>query len=345
MSQDVQVTRGRYVESNHEIHAAVVDNEGRLLYAVGNPDRLTFPRSSMKPFQAVPLIESGAADAFGYGDAEISLSCASHSGEPIHRHAVLDVLSRAHLSEEDLQCGTHIPRDGESYRELIREGRELTPVFSNCSGKHSGMLLTAAHLNEDTQTYREIEHPHQQRILSVIADVCDYPAEEIGIGVDGCGVPVHRLPLRHAALGFARLAKPEGTVSELRADALNRVRRGMTRRPEMVAGKNRFDTDLMRVFQGNLVAKVGAEGVQCIGVADRGIGIAVKVEDGSERATFVAAMEVLKQLGIGTDQQFAELADYVHAPVLNARRESIGEIKPNFVLRNMEEIRESKIHD
>ncbi|MCQ4087046.1 asparaginase [Saccharibacillus sp. JS10] len=335
MSQDVQVTRGEYIESNHSVHIAVVDANGNLLYELGDPHRLTYPRSSMKPFQTVPLIESGAADAYGYGDAEISLSCASHSGEPIHRHTVLDVLSRADLTEDDLQCGTHIPRDGASYRELIREGKELTPVFSNCSGKHSGMLLTAVHLHEDTQNYRELEHPHQQRILSVISDVCDIPVDEIGIGVDGCGVPVHRLPLWQVALGFARLAKPEGTVSELRADALNRIRRGMTTRPEMVAGKNRFDTDLMRVFEGNLVAKVGAEGVQCIGVADRGIGITVKVEDGNERATTVAAMEVLKQLGIGTPQQFEELADYVYAPVLNARQEKIGEIKPNFVLQKV----------
>ncbi|OWA33602.1 L-asparaginase [Saccharibacillus sp. O16] len=333
MSQDVQVTRGQYVESNHEIHVAVVDHTGRLLYKVGDPQRLTFPRSSMKPFQAVPVIESGAADAYDYGDAEISLSCASHSGEPIHRDTVLDVLSRAHLSENDLQCGTHIPRDGESYRKLIREGRELTPVFSNCSGKHSAMLLTAVHLHEDTETYREIEHPHQQRILEVISNVCEVPVEEIGIGVDGCGVPVHRLPLQNVALGFARLAKPEGTVSAQRAEALNRIRTGMTHRPEMVAGKHRFDTDLMRVFGGNLVAKVGAEGVECIGVADRGIGIVVKVEDGSERATSVAAMEVLRQLGIGTPEQFEQLAEYVHAPVLNARQERIGEIKPNFVLQ------------
>ncbi|WP_172252554.1 asparaginase [Saccharibacillus deserti] len=337
MSQDVEVTRGEYTESSHKIHAAVVDRIGRLLYSVGDPERLTFPRSSMKPFQTVPLIESGAADAYGYGDAEIALSCASHSGEPIHRETVLDVLSRAHLSEKDLQCGTHVPRDGESYRELIRAGRELTPVFSNCSGKHSGMLLTAAHLHEDTDTYREIGHPHQQRILSVIADVCDVPVEEIGIGVDGCGVPVHRLPLRGAALGFARLAKPEGTVSAQRADALNRIRSGMTARPEMVAGKNRFDTDLMRVFAGRLVAKVGAEGVQCIGVADLGIGIVVKVEDGSERAASVAAMEVLKQLGIGTPEQFEQLAEHVHAPVLNARKERIGEIRPRFVLNSRAE--------
>ncbi|MDO3410877.1 asparaginase [Saccharibacillus sp. CPCC 101409] len=333
MPQDVQVSRGEYIESNHEIHVAVVDTAGRLLYSVGDPDRLTFPRSSMKPFQAVALLESGAADAYGYGDAEISLSCASHSGEPIHRSTVLDVLSRAGLSENDLQCGTHIPRDSASYRELIREGRELTPVFSNCSGKHSGMLLTAVHLHEDTRTYREIDHPHQQRILSVVSDICGLPAERIGIGVDGCGVPVHRLPLYNAALGFARLAKPEGHVSEVHAESLNRIRTGMTNRPEMVAGAHRFDTDVMRVFGGNLVTKIGAEGVQCIGVADRGIGIVVKVEDGSERATSVAAMEVLKQLGIGTDEQFEELADYVYAPVLNARKERIGEITPNFELR------------
>lgn len=332
MSKPILVYRGEYLESSHDVHIAVVNNEGKLLYSYGNPDRLTFPRSSMKPFQAVPLIETGAAEHFRYTPAELSLSCASHSGEQIHREAVLNVLERVGLSEEALQCGTHIPRDMESYKQLIREGKDLTPVFSNCSGKHSGMLATAAYMNEDVSSYREIHHPLQQRILEAIEDICSFPKEEIQLSVDGCGVPVHQLPLAHAALGFARLAKPNETLSPKRAVALETIRNAMMQHPEMVGGTDRFDTDLMKIYDGSVVAKAGAEAVQCIGLVEEGIGIAIKVEDGAPRATSVAAMEVLKQLGIGDEQIFEVLKDYVNAPVLNARNDTIGIIKADFVL-------------
>ncbi|AWB43631.1 L-asparaginase [Paenibacillus sp. CAA11] len=337
MSQAIQVYRGSYLESTHHIHVAVVHASGKLLYAYGDPYRRTFPRSSMKPFQAVPLIETGAAQAYSYSASDISLSCASHSGEVIHRSAVLDILSRAHLEEEDLQCGTHEPRDKESYKQLIREGKELTPVFSNCSGKHSGMLVTALYMGEDIKTYREVTHPVQQRILKVISDVCDIPAEEIELSVDGCGVPVHRLPLYNTALGFARLAQPEEQVSAGRAAALSTIREAMTAHPEMVAGTKRLDTDLMRAFGGRVVAKVGAEGVQCMGITDLGIGIAIKTEDGTARAAGVAAMEVLRQLGVADEAAYEKLKDYAHAPVYNARNEVIGVIEPNFILEPVDE--------
>jgi L-asparaginase II len=333
MEKSILVYRGDYVESTHDIHIAVVNNEGKLLFSYGDPNRLTFPRSSMKPFQAVPLIETGAAKTFGYSPAEISLSCASHSGEPFHREAVLNILSRIQLKEEALQCGTHIPRDIESYKQLIREGKELTPVFSNCSGKHSGMLATAVHMNEDITSYREVNHLVQQRILDVIEDVCSFPKDKVQLSVDGCGVPVHRLPLYNAAVGFARLAKPAETVSKERSETLLKIRNAMMEHPEMVGGTNRFDTDIMKVFKGNIVAKAGAEAVQCIGIADKGIGVAIKVEDGTARATNVAMMEVLKQLGIGDNHQFALLEEYVHGPVFNARNDKIGVIKASFTLK------------
>jgi L-asparaginase II len=332
MTKPILVYRGEYLESSHDVHIAVVNNEGKLLYSYGNPDRLTFPRSSMKPFQAVPLIETGAAEHFRYTPAELSLSCASHSGEQIHREAVLHILERIGLNEEALQCGTHIPRDIESYKQLLRDGKDLTPVFSNCSGKHSGMLATAVYMNEDVSTYREIHHPLQQRILVTIEDVCNIPKEEIQLSVDGCGVPVHQLPLSHAALGFARLAKTNKTLSPKRAVALETIRNAMMQHPEMVGGTDRFDTDLMKIYDGRVVAKAGAEAVQCIGLVEEGIGIAIKVEDGAPRATSVAAMEVLKQLGIGDQQIFEDLKDYVIAPVLNARNDTIGIITADFVL-------------
>lgn len=332
MKKPILVFRGEHLESTHDIHVAVVNNEGKLLYSYGNPMRLTFPRSSMKPFQAVPIIETGAAARFNYSPSEISLSCASHNGEIYHRNAVLKILARIGLNEDALQCGTHIPRDMESYKQLIREGKELTPVFSNCSGKHSGMLATVVHMQEDVVTYREINHPVQQRILDVIEDICGIKKEQIQISVDGCGVPVHQLPLYNTALGFARLAKPNEVVKTHRAEALKQIRDAMTMHPEMVAGTDRFDTDLMRAFKGRMVAKVGAEAVQCIGLVEEGIGIAIKVEDGGVRATTVAAMEVLKQLGYADEKIYQTLKDYVLAPVLNARNEVIGKIKADYIL-------------
>lgn len=333
MSKPIHVYRGEYLESTHDLHIAIVNNEGKLLFSYGNPVRLTFPRSSMKPFQAIPLIETGAADRFHYSPAELSLTCASHSGEPFHREAVLHILEKIGLSEKALQCGTHIPRDLESYKQLIREGKELTPVFSNCSGKHSGMLATAVHMKENVSTYREIQHPLQQRILDVIEEICGIEKGQIQLSVDGCGVPVHQLPLSHAALGFARLAKPISNLVPKRAATIERIRNAMIQHPEMVGGTNRFDTDLMKIFDGKVVAKAGAEAVQCIGLVEEGIGIAIKVEDGGHRASSVAAMEVLKQLGIGDEQEFEALKDYVIAPVLNARNDTIGFIKADFELK------------
>jgi L-asparaginase II len=332
MDKPIKVYRGNYLESTHDVHIAVVNTKGELLYSYGDPERPTFPRSSMKPFQAVPVIETGAADAFQFEDADISLICASHSGEPRHRERVLDIINRIHLEESDLQCGTHIPRDMDSYHELIKTGGKLSPSFSNCSGKHSGMLTAVVHMQEDVGSYRELSHPHQQRILAAIEDICDTPKESIDISVDGCGVPVHRLPLKNTALGFARLAKPQ-TANH--SQALERIRNAMMKHPEMVGGKDRFDTDLMETFAGKIVAKAGAEGVQCIGLVDQGLGIAIKVEDGNARATSVAAMEVLRQLGIGDEAVFEKLESYVTAPVLNARDERIGRIEAKFELVNL----------
>ncbi|WP_456276738.1 asparaginase [Bacillus sp. AK128] len=332
MEKPILVYRGEYIESTHDVHIAVVDHKGKLLYSYGDPYRLTFPRSSMKPFQAVPLVETGTAKAFHYSPKEISLSCASHSGEVFHRETVLDIMARIQLEEDALQCGTHIPRDMESYKQLIKEGKELTPVFSNCSGKHSGMLATAVHMREDIYSYREVEHPVQQRILDAIEEVCQIPKDQIQLSVDGCGVPVHRLPLYNAALGFALLASPEANLGAQRVETLLSIRNAMMEYPEMVGGTNRFDTDVMNAFKGNIVAKAGAEAVQCFGIVENGLGIAIKVEDGTPRATSVVAMEVIRQMGLGDEQLFNQLKEYVHAPVFNARNDKIGVIKANFSL-------------
>ncbi|OZM56970.1 L-asparaginase [Lottiidibacillus patelloidae] len=333
MTKPIQMFRGDYLESAHDIHVAVVDNTGKLLYSYGDPNRLTFPRSSMKPFQTVPVIETGTARKYQFGAKELALFCASHAGEDYHRRAVLEVLKKVDLKESDLQCGYHIPFHHASYVELLKSGKDLSERYSNCSGKHSGMLATVVHMKEDIETYRLPEHPVQKRILQSISDICNVDMEKIELSVDGCGVPVHRVPLYNAALGYAKLVKPEGTVSSKRAQSLKTIRDAMMQLPEMVAGTDRFDTDVMRSSKGNIVSKVGAEAVQCVGVLDRGIGIAVKIEDGSQRAETVAMMEVLKQLGIGDETFYAKMRNYTLAPVLNMRKEKIGVVKANFTLK------------
>lgn len=331
----ILVYRGDFIESGHDLHIAVVNTEGELIAYYGDPNRLTFARSSMKPFQALPLVESGALEEYQLTERELSLFCASHIGEPYHRETVLEVLEKIGLTEDHLQCGTHIPRHAESYEKLVKQGGELTPVYSNCSGKHSGMLAGVVMQKMDVSTYREIEHPYQQQIIKVIAEISGYDQEKIGISVDGCGVPVHRMPLQKVALLYSRLAKAEEIKLGRKSlqEGLARIRDAMTYYPEMVAGTKQFDTDLMKAFRGRIVAKGGAEGVHCFGDRELGLGIAIKVGDGNARGTSVASMEVLKQLGIGSEKDWEKLKNYSKVPVLNARDETIGEIVPNFKLK------------
>ncbi|WP_077328768.1 asparaginase [Virgibacillus siamensis] len=332
----VHVYRGGCLESVHEVDIAVVDCNGKILFSYGDPNRPTFARSSMKPFQAVPILETGAAKYFSFDAADIALFCSSHNGEAIHRSRVLSLLETVGKDETSLQCGTHIPRDLDSYKNLIRDGKDLTPVFSNCSGKHTGMLATCVYLNEEAKTYRELDHPHQQRILNVISTICDFNPESIGIGVDGCGVPVHQLPLNHIAMGFARLSQPDKMMDQIYVQSLKKIRDSMMAYPEMVAGTNRFDTDLMKTFDGEIVAKAGAEGVQCIGLADSGLGIAIKVEDGNGRAASVAAMKVLKELNIGDEKEHHMLQSYIEPAVKNMSGNVVGKITAEFQLENKE---------
>ncbi|GAB4074214.1 asparaginase [Barrientosiimonas marina] len=328
--QPIQVYRGNYLESIHDVHIAIVNASGDLLAYYGDASRLTFARSSVKPFQAVPLVQSGAMETFHLTERELALFCASHSGESFHREAVAEVLAKLDLQEDDLQCGTHMPHDTASARQLMREGEEPTPVYSNCSGKHTGMLAACVKQDLDLATYRDVSHPYQQQIMNAIADISCFKRDAIATSVDGCGVPVHRLPLYNVARAFANLAAPKDDDSQ--GQALKRINEAMTAYPEMVAGTKRFDTDLMGAFEGRLVAKGGAEGVHCFGDKERGVGAAIKIEDGDVRGTSVAALEVLQQLGIGDETTYELLADYHVAPVLNARKDKIGRIEADFQL-------------
>ncbi|WP_438317990.1 asparaginase [Sporosarcina sp. FA9] len=329
----VDVIRGNIVESEHWGHIAVVNSDGELLYSNGNPNKVIFARSSMKPLQAIPIVETGAADFFQFEPADLSLACASHNGESQHTDRVKNILSKLGLTTDSLKCGTHPPRWKETYEGLMQSGTEITAEFNNCSGKHSGMLSTAIHMGESVEDYYKIDHPVQQRIIEVISDLTEIPVEDIEIGIDGCGVPVHGIPLKNLALGFAKMANPS-SFSDKRKGAIEQVTSAMMEAPEMVGGTDRFCSDFMKIEEGQMFGKAGAEGVYCIGDLKSGLGIALKIEDGTGRATSPVAVEVLKQLGLISEEQKELLKEYHYPSLKNARQEVIGQLRPVFSLKN-----------
>lgn len=333
MSEElVHIERGNLVESRHYGDLAMVDRSGSLLWYVGDPLRVTYARSSAKPLQALPLVESGAADAFEMTDEEIALCCASHSGEAMHVERVRALLARLGLSETDLQCGVHPPYRSQMYEEILRTGQAVTAVHNNCSGKHAGMLAMAKYLGADVGTYLQADHPVQQQILKVVTEVCEVAPDAITIGTDGCGVPVFAMPLQQLALAFAKFARPVGQAPR-REKAMSRIATAMMQHPELVAGTETFCTAFMGAKQGSLLGKAGAEGVYCAGLTDQGYGLCVKVDDGNPRAVYPAVLEALRQAKVVPDEVITQLQSF-HRPILqNHQGTVVGRIEPVFELK------------
>jgi L-asparaginase II len=307
----VRVTRGGALESSHHGALAVVEGES-LVRTRGDVGRLVFYRSTMKPMQAIPLVASGAADRFGLTAAELALAAGSHSGAAEHVEGTRSILRKAGLDESALCCGGHWSGVPEVHLQQRAVSETPLAVFSNCSGKHAGMLATARHMGLPTEGYLRPDHPLQQEILSRVAECAGVPVAEVLTAVDGCGAPTFAVPLAAVARSFARLADPSA-LPEPSAAALRRITRAMCDHPEMVAGRWRFDTDLMLAGKGRLVAKAGAEGVHAVVVPDRRLGMAVKVDDGSDRGYRIVVVEMLRSLGILGDADADLLLDK-HAP-------------------------------
>lgn len=333
MNKSIEVTRGPLVESTHIAHIAVVNSNGEILYTHGDSDRLTYARSAIKPIQAIQVLESGAVDKFDINEKEISLMCASHAGETYHVESVKNILNKANINVDKLNCGIHVPGNSEIYKEIIESKVTLSQLHNNCSGKHSGMLISAKNKNEDLDTYLDINHPVQQRILDNISIVCEYDRDKIILGIDGCGAPVHALPLERFANGFARLADSQKLNSK--KYLVDKITSSMMKYPEMVAGRNRFCTALMKVCGDRIFGKMGAQGVYLIGDKKNNLGIAVKIEDGNSQATTCATMEVLRQLNLITEEEYNKLIDFANPKLLNARKDIIGEVRANFKLKEI----------
>jgi L-asparaginase II len=338
MNRAVEVTRGNLVECTHCVHIAVVNSDGDLMYSYGDPEKVIYARSSVKPIQAIQVLETKATERYNITDREISFMCSSHSGETYHVDCTREILKKAGIGLDKLNCGIHVPGNNQIYKELIESKEPLTQEHNNCSGKHSGMLISAKNLNEDLDTYLDINHPVQQRILENISYVCDYEKENIIMGIDGCGAPVHAMPLERFAYGFSRLADSNKLGEKgIYAD---KITESMMKYPEMVAGRDRFCTALMRVCGDRIFGKAGAQGVYLVGDKNNKLGIAIKVEDGSSQASACATMEVLNQLKLISDEELKELNKFSNPKLLNARKDIIGEMRPNFILNSLVKVGE-----
>lgn len=330
----VRARRGDVVETVHRGAIAVVDVEGRLVAHLGDPDAACYVRSSGKPLQAVAAAEAAAFDRFNYTEAQVAISAGSHSGEVAHVVEIDAILAKLGLTEKHLFCEPAYPLYERARDEMIRTGVAPTRRHHNCSGKHCAMLAAALARGEATNGYWRPDHPHQQRIMRLFAEMGDCPVERIRIGVDGCGVPVHALPLRNIALAFARLADPSA-LELRRRDARRRVTAAMVRYPYLVGGSERFDTALIAAGGGKWFCKGGALGYFGAGIFPReggrpALGIALKIEDGSHPASCQTAVEVMIQLGLLNDQQRQRLASWRHIVAKNPLGEPVGLSRSEF---------------
>ena len=335
----VEVWRGPIVESRHRGHLTAVDGGGETVAALGLPETVTYIRSSGKPFQAMPLIVSGAADRFGFTEQEIAIACGSHSGEPIHVETVRSMLKKIGLDESALKCGVHEPFSAEVARELTRNQESPNVLQNNCSGKHAGMLALALHLGAPMESYDDSSNPVQQAIAKTIAEFSDTQLDQIALGVDGCGVPVFGVSVRAMALMYARLVAPSEGFAVGTRNACKRIVKAMVDFPEMVGGtKNRLDTELIKAGRGRLISKIGAEGVYTVGVLPcaewpNGLGLALKIEDGDDhRARPPAVIEALRQLNVLAANELVALASYSPTVIRNRRGERVGEARAAFTL-------------
>ena len=346
----LEVTRGDLVESIHYGSIVVVDSSGKLISSYGDPQAVAFLRSSAKPFQALPFVERGGVEYFGFTPRELSISCASHEGSDLHVQTVEGMQRKIGIDQSALQCGVHMPGDVDAFKALIVNNRQPVPNQNNCSGKHTAMLAHAKMRDLPLEDYLDLTHPIQQEILATFAVMSMLPVSDVEIGTDGCSAPNFAVPLYNAALAMARLCDPR-ELSPERASACRKITSAMTTHPEMVSAYGEFDEQLMRVGQGRIVCKRGAEGYQIIGLLPNvlhpvspGVGIALKVLDGdpsrtaldlthSTRVRPAVALEVLRQLGALSLEQQQSLAPFGPVkPIKNHRGMITGQSRPVFQL-------------
>lgn len=326
----IELNRGATLECQHFGAIAVVNRQGTLLAQAGDAQWITFSRSTLKALQALPFVEAGGPQRFGFSPQQLALLCASHNGEDSHVAQVQGMLDKTGLGVKKLQCGCHVP----VYVELgvpAPPGAVFDPRHNNCSGKHAGFLAHCVQMGWPLETYLDPAHPLQQAIRRDVARAARVPEASLKIGIDGCSAPNYALPLAQLALAYARLAS--GNADPEFGESFALLGEAMTAHPDLVSGTGRNDLAFMQAGRGDWVSKVGADGVQVLGSKSRGEAFAIKIIDGNKAALFAASVEALDQLGWLDDTQRAELLPWRAATIVNVRGSPVGTRQPAFRLR------------
>lgn len=338
--------RGGIIENTHQVHVAVVDSAGRLLYSAGNPSRLTLMRSAAKPAQALAILNTGCFRQCGFDDADLALMCASHNSEPRHVERARSMLAKAGVTEKDLQCGGHPSLSSEVNRSWIKEDHEPTSINNNCSGKHAGMLAGTKTFGGAIATYHLRANRMQLLVKQVVEHLVDLNEPSVVWSIDGCNLPAPAVPLQAMARLYAKFATAADTTThdDHQEAFMSRIFHAMTIYPEMVAGEGRFCTTLMEAYRGKLIGKVGADG--CYGIAVRdaeqtrrlgsngAIGISIKIEDGNLDILYSVAVEILERLGIGDAEARQKLDQFHHLKRLNTAGVEVGAHHHAYQLRS-----------
>lgn len=321
----VEVSRGPVVESLHQVMAVVVNEIGHVTHYWGNPQFLTMPRSAIKMLQALPLIESGAADKFALDDKLLALACGSHRGEKDHLAALAQWTEKVGIKESSYICGPHLPYDQSSAHEMIRKGQKPTVFCNNCAGKHSAILTTCLHLREDPTGYEKYEHNAQKRLRQVLTETTRFDHSKAAFGVDGCGIPTYAMPLQSMAIGMSTFINSKEKPA--RKAAAERILQAVKTYPFYIAGSDNFATAVIEKSQGRSIIKGGAEGVYCGVLPEKKVAFAVKVSDGASRAAEVVTASLLLQFGGLNETEFRALAKYTLPTVTNWKGDVVGQIR------------------
>lgn len=325
-------TRGNGIESVHYGSIAVTDNQGNILFYAGDPEVVTFTRSSAKFIQVIPVYESGAVDRFGFSISGQAIMCGSHNGSPRHVAQAKENLGKIGLTESDLKCGVHPPAEYTAKGMLPHRDEVFSPLQHNCSGKHSGQLALALQIGADPERYLEFDYDVQQRVFKAVCDVYEMNPADVKIGTDGCSLPNFGMPLRNMALAYANIVSGK-TKAPGRDKVFARIVNAIQTDPIMVSGEERFDLALMSALPDKIICKVGGEAVECVGIADKGWGFAAKISDGNTRALWPVVIESLRQLGVLPDDRLSFVRKFVKPELRNYRNIHFGDVVPSVKLR------------
>jgi len=333
MSEElVRIFRGNTVESIHRGSIVVVSSQKGVIYGIGDIDRITFFRSTEKPLQTIAALETGIVEEYGLDLKDVAIMTASHSGEEEHINTLLELMRKTGIKEDDLQCGIHEPVNKEEAKKLVAKGIQPSKLHCNCSGKHIGQLAAIKLKGLNFKGYLEPNHKMQKEVKRIVAEFSGTAISEVIEAKDGCGITVHAVPLKNIALSYANLCNEEFMEGRYKKSQ-NYIVSAMTMYPEMVAGKGRLDTAIMKRLGDRMISKIGAEGTYAAGIIGKSIGIAIKIEDGNSRAVGPAIIETLVQIGTIHEDEANQLKSYWNPGVYNHKNELVGEIKATFKLR------------